>query len=49
MKMLHFSRSEVFGVCSVLPKTKSLVEGELKEAKLVAGFSSAERCLKFWS
>jgi len=30
-------------VCSVLPKTKSLVEGKLKEASLVEGFSSVER------
>lgn len=46
MKMLHFFRSEVFGVCSVLPKTKSLVEGKLKEASLVEGFSSAEQCFR---
>lgn len=30
--------------CSVLSKTKSHVEGKLKEASLVEGFSSAQRC-----
>lgn len=29
---------------SVLPKTKNLAEGKLKEASLVEGFSSAEQC-----
>ena len=33
-------------MCSVLPKTKSLVEGKLKEASLVEDFSSAERCFR---
>lgn len=42
VKRLHFFRSEVFGVCSVLPKTKCLVEGKLKEASLAEGFSPAE-------
>lgn len=43
VKRLHFSRSEVFGACSVLLRQKAVLKGKMKEVSLVEGFHSTSR------